>query len=108
MLHVDALSRQIFVIEDNSFDRNLALCQGDDPVITKIQKELECSEHKFYEMRNGLVYKKHQGQILFYVPAVLENSVIYKYHNEMSHVGVEKTDRNIMKRLLVSRNEKEN
>lgn len=96
MLHVDALSRQIFVVEDNSFDRNLALCQSDDPVIAGIRKELEQSEHKLFEMRNGLVYRKYQGQILFYVPATLEASVMHKYHNEMSHVGLEKTVRNIM------------
>lgn len=96
MLHVDALSRQIFVIEDNFFDKNLALCQNDDPVITKIRKELELSESKLFEMRNGLVYKKHQGHILFYVPTVLEASVIHKYLNEMSHVGTEKTIRNIL------------
>jgi len=96
MLHVDALSRQIFVVEDNSFDRNLALCQGNDPMIVKIGKELEKSEHKLFEMRNGLVYRKYQGQILFYVPAALETSILHKYHNEMGHVGVEKTLRNIM------------
>lgn len=56
MLHVDALSRQIFVVEDNMLDRNLALCQVDDPVIINIRRELEQSEHKLFEMRNGLVY----------------------------------------------------
>lgn len=96
MLHVDALSRQVFVVEDNSFDKNLALCQSDDPAIVKIRKELELFENKLFEMRNGLVYRKHQGQILFYVPAALETSVIHKYHNEMSHVGVEKTIRNVL------------
>jgi len=96
MTHVDALSRQIFVVEDNSFDRNLALCQSDDPKIAKIQAELQRSENKLFEMRNGLVYRKRQGQILFYVPSMLESNIIYKYHNEMSHVGVEKTVRNIL------------
>lgn len=96
MLHVDALSRQIMIIEDNSFDRNLALCQNDDPTIIKIQRELERSEQKLFEMRNGLVYRKHRGQILFYVPTALETSVMHKYHNELGHVGVEKTVRNIM------------
>lgn len=47
-------------------------------------------------MRNGLVYRKYQGQILFYVPAALESSIMHKYHNEMSHVGIEKTVRNIL------------
>jgi len=96
MTHVDALSRQIFVVEDNSFDRNLALCQSDDPKIAKIQAELQRSENKLFEMRNGLIYRKRQGQILFYVPSMLESNIIYKYHNEMSHVGVEKTVRNIL------------
>lgn len=96
MLHVDALSRQIMIIEDNSFDRNLALCQNDDPTIIKIRRELERSEQKLFEMRNGLVYRKHRGQILFYVPTALETGVMHKYHNELGHVGVEKTVRNIM------------
>lgn len=96
MLHVDALSRQIYVIQDNTFDRNLALCQSDDPSIIEIRKGLEQSEHKLFEMRNGLVYRKHKGQILFYVPTALERSVIHKYHNEMGHVGVDKTAWNII------------
>lgn len=55
MLH-DALSRQIFIVENNSFDRNFALCQDDDPVIKKIREELE-SESKNFEMRNGDIQK---------------------------------------------------
>lgn len=96
MSHVDALSRQILVVEDNSFDKNLSLCQGDDPSITKIRTELEHSENKFFEMRNGLVYRKQKGKILFYVPTALESSVLRKYHDQMSHVGSEKTARNIL------------
>lgn len=30
-------NRQMFAVEDKSFDRNLALCQSDDPVIVKIR-----------------------------------------------------------------------
>lgn len=96
MLHVDALSRQILVIEDNSFDKNLSLCQGDDPSILKIRTELERSENKFFEMRNGLVYRKYKEKILFYVLTALEFNAIHKYHNEMSHVGSEKTVQNIL------------
>lgn len=98
MLHVDALSRQILVIEDNSFDRNLALCQNDDPAIRKIREELERSENKFFEMRNSLVYRKHREQILFYVPSALETNVIRKYHDDMGHIRTEKTVRHILDR----------
>lgn len=95
MLHVDALSRQILVLEDNSFDRNLALCQSDDPLISKIRTNLEQSEGKLFEIRNGLVYRKQKDRILFF-PATLESSIMHKYHNEMGHVGAEKIIRNIL------------
>ncbi|XP_076301534.1 uncharacterized protein LOC143219409 [Lasioglossum baleicum] len=65
MLHVDSLSRQVLVIEDNSFDRNLALCQHNDKDIEKIRTELETTESKLYEMRNGLVYRKYQDTYWF-------------------------------------------
>lgn len=96
MSHVDALIRQIYVIEDNSFIRNLALCQDDDPTIKQIRKALARSENKLFEMRNGLIYRKHQGQILFCVPTAMEASVVRKYHDEMGYVGTEKTVRNIL------------
>ena len=96
MSHVDALSRQILIIEDNSFDRNLALCQQEDETIAKICKHLEETEDKFYEMRNGSVYRKYDGRLLFYVPTTLEASKMHKYHNELGHVGVEKLMRSIL------------
>ncbi|CAK9816459.1 Pro-Pol polyprotein [Anthophora plagiata] len=96
MRHVDALSRQILVINDNSLDRNLALGQEKDEQITKIREKLNNSEDKFFESLNGLVYRKMNDRALFFVPAVLENSILQKYHNEMGHVGLEKTIANIM------------
>jgi len=42
-------------------------------------------------MRNGLVYRKHKDNLLFYVPAIMETNVIRKYHDEMGHLGVDKT-----------------
>lgn len=47
-------------------------------------------------MRNGLVYRKQRNRILIYGPAALESSISYKYHNEMSHVGVENAICNIL------------
>jgi len=64
MTHIDALSRQIFVVEDNSFDKNLALCQNDDPIIAKIQAELQRSENKLFEMRNGFI-ESARGKFCF-------------------------------------------
>lgn len=37
------------------------------------------------------MYRKKDNRLLFYVPEGMENEVIYKYHNELGHLGPEKT-----------------
>lgn len=98
MTHVDALSRRysIIILEDNTFERNLAISQSTDSEIVKIRAKLENSEDKLYEMRNGIVYRKKDKQILFYVPEQLESQVIRKYYDKLGHVGSEKTLDNIV------------
>jgi len=93
MGHVDALSRSfaILLVEDNPFEWNLSICQGKDPKISAIASRLERTEDPYYEMRNGIVYKKQGERLLFVVPESIEKLVLFKYHNEMGHVGVEKT-----------------
>lgn len=70
MQHVDALSRckHILVIEGCTFNQALAIKQQTDPEISSISKELERSEHPQFELRNGLVYRKNNDRLLFYVP----------------------------------------
>ena len=94
MQHVDALNRNttIFVLEANSFDENLIICQGKDEKLVQVRSELETSESSLYEMRNGVDYRKTQDdKLLFYVPDSMVDRVIYKYHDEMGHVGIDKT-----------------
>lgn len=50
---------------------------------------LEQKEDKHFELRNGLVYRK--DKVLFYVPKCMEDKVISTYHDNMGHVGVDKT-----------------
>lgn len=92
MEHVDALSRSfgILAIEDNPFEWNLTISQNRDPKIREIANRLEVGEDPQYELRNGLVYKKHGGSLLFLVPGEMEKHVLFRYHNEMGHVGVNK------------------
>jgi len=92
MQHVDALSRNtnMLVIETNTFEENLIICQSQDERLRGIKELLEKSEHNLYEMRNGVIYRKKDGTILFYVPEAMESHVLYKYHNEMGHIGLEK------------------
>ncbi|CAK9800876.1 Transposon Ty3-I Gag-Pol polyprotein [Anthophora plagiata] len=93
MGHVDALSRchNILVLECNTFEQVLALKQGQDKQICEIRNYLENSEHKFYELRNGLVYRKTKGsKLMFYVPECMESNVIRSCHDDLGHLGLDK------------------
>lgn len=92
MQHVDALSRinNVLTIHTNTLEENLIICQNRDENLKTIKKRLEDTEDSNYEMRNGVVYKKKDGNLLFYVPESMEEHVLYKYHDELGHIGVEK------------------
>lgn len=68
-----------------------------DERIGKIKEDLELRENTHYEMRNGIVYKKRDSDLLFYVPESMERHVLYKYHDEMGHLGVDKVVQTIGK-----------
>lgn len=91
MCHVDALSRSILIVEPTSLEQALIYKQLKDSVIQKISKELENSESSEYEMRNGVVYKKKKDNILFYVPESMEYQIIHSCHDEVGHIGSDKT-----------------
>lgn len=94
MAHVDALIRSfgVLVIEDNPFEWNLTIMQSKDSKIKEIACKLETMEDPQYELRNGLIYKKHDEKLLFLVPKQMEKHVLFRYHNETSHIGVGKME----------------
>lgn len=110
MAHVDALSRSfgVLVIDDNPFEWNLMVLQNRDPKIKDIATRLESAEDQQYELRNGLVYKKHGANLLFLVPEQIERHVLFRYRNEMGHVGpgkmIEAIRRTYWSHILSSRN----
>lgn len=93
MRHVDALSRvqNILVLEENNLEQNLALHQYQDETIKKIMSALEEGESPYFELRNGLVYRKAGDKILFYVPEKLRDNIVRIYHDQIGHFGVDKT-----------------
>jgi len=100
MTHVDALSRchSILILEGNTFERTLSICQDRDPEILKIREELKKGEVRYYELRDGLVYRKDNNKkLLFFVPRSMETNVIRTCHDDIGHVGVDKTVSNISK-----------
>lgn len=68
----------------------LLVLQGRNPRIKAMAQRLESEEDQQYELRNGLVYKKHGSNLLFLVPEQMEGHVLFRYHNEMGHVGSSK------------------
>jgi len=92
MTHVDALSRSfgVLTVEDNPFEWNLTVSQNRDPAIKEISDRLESADDPHYEMRDGLVYKKHGDKSLFMVPRHMESHILFRYHNKMGHVGTGK------------------
>lgn len=92
MKHVDALSRcnSILIISDNTFENNLVICQNKHNKIKEIKAMLAKREHSLYEMRNGVIYRKMKDNLVFYVPEAMEGQVLFNYHNEMGHMGVDK------------------
>ena len=100
MSHVDALSRchSVLVIEGNTFEQNLAICQSKDMKIMSLRNDLEQREIKFYELRDNLVYRKDKNRkLLFYVPASMEQSVIRNCHDDLGHLSYEKVFNNLVK-----------
>lgn len=92
MTHADCLSRNsVLILQDNSFERNLSIKQAQDKDICEIRDSLERAESKFFELRNGLVYRKQNKKSLFYVPKCMEQSVLHNYHDELGHIGINKT-----------------
>lgn len=94
MKHADALSRchnNILVLQENTFETNLSIKQGQDSEISEIRKQLEVNDSKMFELRNGLVYRKDKNCLLFYVPKTMQSNVIRVCHDEIGHVGLDKT-----------------
>lgn len=74
MCHVDTLSRlpnDISIVEDNPFELSLALSQTRDSVLRELSEELQKRDDTYFELRNGIVYRKHGNDVLFYVPQLM-------------------------------------
>lgn len=98
MSHVDALSRchAILVLEGNTLERVLSVKQDKDMTIQQIREQLEAQEDRYFELRDGLVYRKAKnGKLLFYVPECLENNIMRTCYDDIGHVGVEKVIENV-------------
>nr|CAI5845212.1 unnamed protein product [Callosobruchus analis] len=114
MTHVDALSRnpvapaqEIDCVKSinclmNTLEEDDWLCilQKEDPklrlMMENIEKQEKSSEDKRekyneYEIKDGRLFKKEDGKLLWVVPRKARCQIARKYHNELGHPGFEKT-----------------
>ncbi|GJQ78632.1 hypothetical protein Trydic_g11738 [Trypoxylus dichotomus] len=83
MAHVDALSRaHVLILEENAFEQILGLKQTTDPKIKEIKEQLLIKEMPFYELRNGMVFRKDKKKLTFYVPEEMGVEKVTEYIRE--------------------------
>lgn len=97
MQHVDALSRvNVYAVEEeddeyDAFHNNIYVNQLRDEKIKNLGKDIREGKNKDYQLREGIIYKKEGSKLLLVIPELMENSVVFKFHNEFGHFGADKT-----------------
>lgn len=91
MVHVDWLSRGVMMISSITAEDEIMYKQLTDAKLKGLAEELETKEHKHFVLINGLVFRRYPDKNLFVVPENMINSVIRIYHDEIGHVGIDKT-----------------
>lgn len=101
MQHVDALSRNlnILILEEGSFEQTLMFHQIKDAKIKDIRDQLQKKKikSKFFELKDGIVYRKVDDRLLFYVPDQMQTNVIAKSHDDAGHAGIDKVVARILR-----------
>lgn len=111
MKHVDALSRQQVLIQDeineteetgeengegsDLFVSKIVLAQGRDENILTMIDSVNSGTLKGYEIREGILYHVDGTKLQMVVPLEMQNGVMVKMHDQLGHFGVKKTVNNI-------------
>lgn len=96
MTHVDCLSRNVMVVNINTIEDELLYKQLTDSKIKDIAETIELKGSKNFTLIHGLVFRIYKDRNLFVVREIMINNVIRIYHDEMGHVGIDKTVHGIL------------
>ncbi|KMQ85932.1 hypothetical protein RF55_15252 [Lasius niger] len=91
MVHADALSRSVALVDELPLERRLEFLQLTDPEIQKISNELELEDSDRFALIDGLVYRKMDSELKFVVPDSMISNILRAHHDDMAHNGYEKT-----------------
>lgn len=97
MVHVDALSRYLYLIGSMAFEEELIFRQLSDPKIRDILEKLEIEDSDKFALVDGLVYKIDNDRMRFLVPEDMISNVIRVHHDNMGHCDLDKTVKGILK-----------
>lgn len=91
MTHVDCLSWSVFAINLHNLEDELMYRQLSDPKLKEIAEEVELKGSKLFSVVNGLLFRAYKERSLFVVPDAMINNIIRIYHDDLEHVGCDKT-----------------
>lgn len=106
MQHIDALSRNptdppveietvsldIFRIDSNIDEDWIAFLQDNDPDIIQIKSNLNDQRNSEFVVEHGRLYRKSKNdKLLFVVPKGIRGRIIHNFHDELGHMGFERT-----------------
>lgn len=100
MCHVDALSRNPCVLaiceSDDSVTMRLAKAQRDDEYLKPIFEALKYGSYSDFVLRNGVLYKQHDDDVLIVVPKAMQREIIKQAHDK-GHFAVRKVEQLLKK-----------
>jgi len=79
------------LINNISIENEILYKQLADPKIKEIAADLEHRDNKYFSLVDGLVFRNFQDRQLFIVPENMINNIIRIHHDEVGHVGIDKT-----------------
>lgn len=95
MQHVDALSRitihAVSGLDEDVQNKNLFVNQIKDKRISQMKEKILKGELAGYEVRDNLVYKQEGKRLLLLIPEIMITSVLYRFHDDVGHFGIDKT-----------------
>lgn len=91
MEHVDFLSRNFMNVNLITAEDELMYRQLTDTKLKEIAEQVELHGSKKFSLIDGLLFRNYKNKDLFVVPETMVNNLIRLYHDEVGHVGVDKT-----------------
>lgn len=96
MTHVDCLSRNVLLVNAITVEDELLYKQLADSKLIDLAEEVELKGSTNFTLIDGLLFRICKENNLFVVPEGMINNVIRIYHDDMGHVGIDKTIRGIL------------